>query len=669
MTEQIAPTFNIEVSDPYCGGKDEFQQKSTTTHKNTLRKGKTKSLSNVKAKAKTEWSTTPPRPPNAWILYRSIKLKEMKAQPDFPPKVQKNTKVSNNDSSDSSSEVAVTAPIKGKSACLQAEVSRIISTMWKNENAKVKADYVKMAEDRKKQHTDMFPDYKYKPKRQKSSSSMTKSLSMNHYSTSGEIAKGKKMRKFGKAKGMLTVDAERAEYLARLHPRQPMTSSDYDAATSDYSPFSSASVTLPSFYQHVHHHQNQHHQHPDTVRQNQLEWDQSDAISESNSMNHHHHQHGLNDWSVALAATMNKAEYDQQIKKERLEEMEMHFSDLDGSTPSTSDSVKLESSFSSSGGANASDYSHHQHTQPNYFGSFGPDHTHHASPSDIKFTSQLPQSRNTLDFTPVMLHHHGQIGPQKQSQNDQHQVMTNNAFPNSWQAVTSADFLPYLTSDGSANCSSSIGSQSIPYSPSYQENELVSPTSSAFQQQSTIGDATIFLSQLNVGPAYGRNSNGISAEDLAILNNINPASSSTTNQGNALHPHPSGLSPHQIRQQQYQWAANENNMQHSFSTSNLNPQQYQDGLIDASNSNQLLRPTLYRSAHSDCGHDRVSLTPNSALSSPALSPTNFNRQDHFNGGNNQQQNLFPPNSFPNALSMANEQQHKQQQQFSMPSQW
>jgi hypothetical protein len=75
----------------------------------------------------------PPRPPNAWILYRSDKLRNL------PP----------------------TAP--GVPRRAQADVSKLISEMWKNELDDVRAEYERRADARKAEHQAMYPGYRFHP--------------------------------------------------------------------------------------------------------------------------------------------------------------------------------------------------------------------------------------------------------------------------------------------------------------------------------------------------------------------------------------------------------------------------------------------------------------------------------------------------------------------------
>ena len=73
------------------------------------------------------------RPPNSWILYRRD------AKNNLPP----------------------VAP--GQPRRAQADVSKIISEMWKSESDHVRAHYERLAEQAKMEHKMMYPDYKFTP--------------------------------------------------------------------------------------------------------------------------------------------------------------------------------------------------------------------------------------------------------------------------------------------------------------------------------------------------------------------------------------------------------------------------------------------------------------------------------------------------------------------------
>ncbi|KAG9102760.1 hypothetical protein FRC06_001212 [Ceratobasidium sp. 370] len=86
----------------------------------------------------------PPRPPNAWILYRSDKLRELaSSQPPGPRKPQ-------------------------------AEISKIISQMWSAEGPETKGLYEARAEEKKAEHAALYPDYKFAPMKKEDKALMRK---------------------------------------------------------------------------------------------------------------------------------------------------------------------------------------------------------------------------------------------------------------------------------------------------------------------------------------------------------------------------------------------------------------------------------------------------------------------------------------------------------------
>ena len=77
----------------------------------------------------------PPRPPNAWILYRSEKIRTL---PPLQP---------------------------GEARRAQADVSRMISEMWKNETEEERGRYERMAEQKKAEHQLKYPGYRFQPQK------------------------------------------------------------------------------------------------------------------------------------------------------------------------------------------------------------------------------------------------------------------------------------------------------------------------------------------------------------------------------------------------------------------------------------------------------------------------------------------------------------------------
>lgn len=74
-----------------------------------------------------------PRPPNAWIIYRSDKVHQL---PPLEP---------------------------GQPRRAQAEVSKMISNMWANESEQTRQEYERRAEEAKAAHALKYPGYRFKP--------------------------------------------------------------------------------------------------------------------------------------------------------------------------------------------------------------------------------------------------------------------------------------------------------------------------------------------------------------------------------------------------------------------------------------------------------------------------------------------------------------------------
>nr|XP_018267335.1 uncharacterized protein I303_01321 [Kwoniella dejecticola CBS 10117]OBR89493.1 hypothetical protein I303_01321 [Kwoniella dejecticola CBS 10117] len=155
-----------------------------------------------------------PRPPNAWILYRSDMLKDLASGNDIPGLDAVLTKLgygpstsaSSDESHNEASSVAQSSSTKGKSkgktdsemmpppstktgkkskkvkkepteqflslgtgktgkGLPQAHISKLISTLWKNETEERKAFYERKADIRKIEHQRKYPEYKFQPMR------------------------------------------------------------------------------------------------------------------------------------------------------------------------------------------------------------------------------------------------------------------------------------------------------------------------------------------------------------------------------------------------------------------------------------------------------------------------------------------------------------------------
>ncbi|KNE97940.1 hypothetical protein PSTG_08813 [Puccinia striiformis f. sp. tritici PST-78] len=136
MTPEFKPTVpQVDLIDFGSIGEFHFNlgNEPDPTLSDPLTKNTELKKSKPKGTAKTKEEKLP-RPPNSWILYRSDKIVEMKAEH------------------------------KGLAQCL---LSKEIATRWHNESKEVKNEYEKKAEVIKAEHAVKYPDYKYSPKRRR----------------------------------------------------------------------------------------------------------------------------------------------------------------------------------------------------------------------------------------------------------------------------------------------------------------------------------------------------------------------------------------------------------------------------------------------------------------------------------------------------------------------
>ncbi|CAE7218112.1 unnamed protein product [Rhizoctonia solani] len=116
----------------------------------------------------------PPRPPNAWILYRSDKLKELATSQAPGPRKP------------------------------QAEISKIISQMWQAEGPDTKGRYEARAEEKKAEHAALYPDYKFAPMKKEDKAMLRKAQRQEKE----EIRAQERNRKKRKGKGRADEDEE-----------------------------------------------------------------------------------------------------------------------------------------------------------------------------------------------------------------------------------------------------------------------------------------------------------------------------------------------------------------------------------------------------------------------------------------------------------------------------
>ncbi|KAE8216920.1 hypothetical protein CF326_g9646 [Tilletia indica] len=111
------------------------------------------------APSSTDGARQPPRPPNAWILYRAAKSKEFaKAKGGLGSVVDSAPRSSR------PSERSGQREGPGKGA-----LTRTFAEMWRRERADVRRWYEDLAEQKKIDHRQQYPDYRYRPRRAQTS--------------------------------------------------------------------------------------------------------------------------------------------------------------------------------------------------------------------------------------------------------------------------------------------------------------------------------------------------------------------------------------------------------------------------------------------------------------------------------------------------------------------
>ncbi|CEH18575.1 High mobility group box domain [Ceraceosorus bombacis] len=122
-----------------------------------------------------EQSAGIPRPPNAWILYRSDKLRAASEPSNDQPfrlsPLATGSDTAGQDSESEGAEASGSAAAPGKSASggahknpRQGDLSKRLASSWQNEKPQVRQYYYQLAEQRKEEHRRMFPDYKFAPR-------------------------------------------------------------------------------------------------------------------------------------------------------------------------------------------------------------------------------------------------------------------------------------------------------------------------------------------------------------------------------------------------------------------------------------------------------------------------------------------------------------------------
>ncbi|CAD6948713.1 unnamed protein product [Tilletia laevis] len=124
-----------------------------------------------------------PRPPNAWILYRSAKVAELRgnlgstttletpgcsnaaADSSLSRSPSKTTDEPTMQPSDALPAAPPTLTVTGKLLSPQAEMSKNLGELWRTEPKEVKDFYYELAEKKRAEHEETHPGYKYKPRK------------------------------------------------------------------------------------------------------------------------------------------------------------------------------------------------------------------------------------------------------------------------------------------------------------------------------------------------------------------------------------------------------------------------------------------------------------------------------------------------------------------------
>ncbi|GAA6061925.1 hypothetical protein JCM10212_001493 [Sporobolomyces blumeae] len=138
-TESLSTGFR-HVCDPRCHGEPPSSTPYTSGLATPAPEDVKPSVpTRAKSSATSRKTGQPPRPPNAWICYRSARVHELRATPEY-----------------------LKIP--------QADISKIIGQLWRSESPEVRKRYELEAAAKKLEHRKKYPDYTFKPTRKGSGS-------------------------------------------------------------------------------------------------------------------------------------------------------------------------------------------------------------------------------------------------------------------------------------------------------------------------------------------------------------------------------------------------------------------------------------------------------------------------------------------------------------------
>ncbi|KAE8214211.1 hypothetical protein CF327_g2399 [Tilletia walkeri] len=170
-----APSYNLPLEhhlwqSPWLPAKEQLLRPPTSSATTQSRTHcSTASTDKSGASSSTDGAQQPPRPPNAWILYRAAKSKEFaKAKGGLGSVVDSAPRSSR------PSERSGQREGPGKGA-----LTRTFAEMWRRERADVRRWYEDLAEQKKIDHRQQYPDYRYRPRRAQTSRAKVQPASDN----------------------------------------------------------------------------------------------------------------------------------------------------------------------------------------------------------------------------------------------------------------------------------------------------------------------------------------------------------------------------------------------------------------------------------------------------------------------------------------------------------
>lgn len=161
-----------------------------------------------------------PRPPNAWILYRSIKVKEKNIRLEANSSQLSHDQLSSSEDHPTPSTSSTLASTPSNLAS-QSVLSKKVADLWKAESQEVKEIYFQMARKKKEEHERLYPNYKFTPAQRKNKNDSidvkienSKAVSPDQGSSIKSNSTSNKVKTRAKGPPCLYIDVNAAEQSA-----------------------------------------------------------------------------------------------------------------------------------------------------------------------------------------------------------------------------------------------------------------------------------------------------------------------------------------------------------------------------------------------------------------------------------------------------------------------